>query len=63
MKNKFMIFGLLVVSFATQVFAQNGSTDRPLARRPEVAAAIAVLDAWVSATVASREQRGLSLGI
>ena len=63
MKNKFSILGLLVVSFATDVFAQNGSTDRPLARRPEMAAAIAVLDAWVTATVASREQPGLSLGI
>ena len=45
------------------MFAQNGSTNQPLARRPEVAAAIAVLDAWVAATVASREQPGLSLGI
>jgi len=64
MKNTFVILGLVVVSYGTPMFAQNGSAEpRPLARRPEVAAAIAVLDAWVTATVASREQPGLSLGI
>jgi len=35
----------------------------PLAERPELAAALAVLDAWVEATVAQREQPGLSMGI
>jgi CubicO group peptidase (beta-lactamase class C family) len=63
MKNTFIILGLLVASCGAPVFAQNGSTNQALARRPEVAAAIAVLDAWVTATVASREQPGLSLGI
>jgi len=64
MRNTFIILGLVVVSYGTPMFAQNGSAEaRPLARRPEVAAAIAVLDAWVTATVASREQPGLSLGI
>ena len=63
MKNMFSILGLLAVSCA-QMFAQNGSAEsRHLARKPEVAAAIAVLDAWVTATVASREQPGLSLAI
>ncbi len=34
-----------------------------IARHPEVTAAIKVLDAWVEATVADREQPGLSIGI
>lgn len=34
-----------------------------LARKPEVAAALQVLDAWIQATVAEREQPGLSIGI
>ena len=63
MKNSFSILALLAVSCA-QMLAQNGSAEsRLLARAPEVAAAIAVLDAWVTATVASREQPGLSLAI
>ena len=41
MKNTFII-GWLVTSCGAPVFAQNGSTNQPLARRPEVAAAIAV---------------------
>ena len=35
----------------------------PLAQKPEVAAAIQVLDAWIQAMVASREEPGLSIGI
>lgn len=34
-----------------------------LAQKPEVAAALTVLDAWITATVAQREQPGLSIGI
>jgi CubicO group peptidase (beta-lactamase class C family) len=34
-----------------------------LARKPEVAAALTVLDAWIAANVAQREQPGLSVGI
>jgi len=64
MKNMFIIFALLVASSAKVAIGQNGSGEsRPLARRPEVAAAIAVLDAWVASTATSREQPGLSLGI
>jgi CubicO group peptidase (beta-lactamase class C family) len=60
----YIIVGLLVGLSGVSVFAENGSTGpRLLARKPEVAAAIAVLDAWVTATVASREQPGLSLGV
>jgi len=46
MKNMFIIFALLVASSARVAIGQNGSGEsRPLARSPEVAAAIAVLDA------------------
>jgi D-alanyl-D-alanine carboxypeptidase len=34
-----------------------------LARQPEVAAALTVLDSWIAATVAQQEQPGLSVGI
>jgi CubicO group peptidase (beta-lactamase class C family) len=40
-----------------------GAERHPLARKPEAAAALAVLDAWIAATVAQREQPGLSIGI
>ncbi len=36
---------------------------QPLRAKPEVAAALQVLDAWVAANVASREQPGLSIGV
>ncbi len=35
----------------------------PLARDPGVAAALTVLDAWIAATLAQREQPGLAIGI
>jgi D-alanyl-D-alanine carboxypeptidase len=64
MKKSLVSFILLAALFGVTAFAQNSSRDsRPLAHRPDVAAAISVLDAWVAATVASREQPGLSLGI
>lgn len=37
--------------------------EHALAQHPEVAAALKVLDAWIAATVADREQPGLSIGI
>src|SRR4029453_3682392 len=43
--------------------AQPAADRHPLARKPEVAASLAVLDAWIAATVAQREQPGLSIGI
>lgn len=63
MKKTVMIFGLLLAAFGSAAAGQNTSPLQPLARRSEVAAAIAVLDAWVAASVASREQPGLSMGI
>lgn len=38
-------------------------TARALAEQPEVSAALQVLDAWIAATVATREQPGVSIGI
>jgi D-alanyl-D-alanine carboxypeptidase len=44
--------------------AQTIGPDRhSWARKPEIAAALTVLDAWIAATVAQREQPGLSIGI
>jgi len=44
--------------------AQTTAPDRhSLAQKPEVAAALTVLDAWIAASVAQREQPGLSIGI
>lgn len=64
MKKILITFGLLVASSGSTALGQNASPNlQPMAQRPEVAAAIAVLDAWVAATVASREQPGLSLGV
>lgn len=44
-----------------------GKADEPagrgLAQRPEVSAALQVLDSWVVATAATREQPGLSIGV
>lgn len=38
-------------------------TGKAVAQHPDVAAALQVLDAWITATVASREQPGLSIGV
>src|SRR5256886_4823939 len=59
--------GLAVVAILTWTgpsAAQTAAADRsPLARKPEVAAALTVLDSWIAATVAQREQPGLSIGV
>src|SRR5688572_4135844 len=46
--------------FAAQTPAAGG---HPIARNPQVAAAFAVLDAWIAATVAQREQPSISIGV
>ncbi len=51
--------GVLVLVLGVTV----GASAHPLEQDPEVAAALTVLDAWISATVAEREQPGLSIGI
>jgi CubicO group peptidase (beta-lactamase class C family) len=43
--------------------APSGAPPSKLAEQPDVAAAIAVLDAWVDATRAAKEEPGLSLAI
>ena len=65
-----MRLGRLGIAFAStlplasSVAAQTTAAERhALARQPEVAAALTVLDAWIAATVAQREQPGLSIGI
>ena len=59
--------GLAVVAVLTWTApsaAQTAAADRsPLAQKPEVAAALTVLDSWIAATVAQREQPGLSIGV
>src|SRR5438034_3355369 len=59
--------GLAVVAVLTWTApsaAQTAAADRsPLAQKPEVAAALTVLDSWIAAPVAQREQPGLSIGV
>src|SRR5436305_14936918 len=59
--------GLAVVTTLTwtsPAATQTAAADRSaLARKPEVAAALTVLDSWIAATVAQREQPGLSIGV
>jgi D-alanyl-D-alanine carboxypeptidase len=43
--------------------AQAAVDRTDLARHPQVSAALTVLDSWIAATVAQREQPGLSIGI
>jgi D-alanyl-D-alanine carboxypeptidase len=56
-----LVFTILL-AFADLAIGRPADT-RPLAERPEVAAALQVLDAWIQTTVAEREQPGLSIGI
>ena len=43
--------------------AQRARNQTPLMQRPDVEAAVAVLDAWITSTVTQRELPGLSIGI
>jgi len=52
---------LLALAAATSLLHAADST--PLAQKPEVAAALQVLDAWIDWTARDREQPGLSIGI
>ena len=53
----------LLWSFGIAVQLAAGSDARAVASHPEVETAIRVLDAWVAARVADREQPGLSIGV
>jgi D-alanyl-D-alanine carboxypeptidase len=55
-----LVVPLVAVLSAQPVAAQSG---RALAQKPEVAAAIQVLDAWIQSTLTSREEPGLSIAI
>jgi CubicO group peptidase (beta-lactamase class C family) len=56
--------GLLAILLAEGLaVAASDASGRALAQNPEVSAALKVLDAWITATIASREQPGLSIGI
>ena len=55
---------LALLSFNASALASTAAAaDQDLARNPEVAAAVAVLDAWIDRTTRDREQPGLSVGI
>jgi CubicO group peptidase (beta-lactamase class C family) len=55
---------VLALVFALVGVVGSRSADaEPLAKQPEVAAALHVLDAWVAAAVASREVPGLAIAI
>jgi D-alanyl-D-alanine carboxypeptidase len=51
------------IAFALALSVTCAAETTPLARNPPVAGAIQVLDAWLQATVASREEPSLSIGI
>src|SRR5947208_17099406 len=53
-----------ILTWASPSAAQTAAADRaPRARKPEVAAALTVLDSWIAAAVAQREQPGLSIRV
>ena len=59
-----LAFAATVVLACLCAAAQTPPAERPpLARNPGVAAALTVLDSWIDATVAQREQPGLSIGV
>lgn len=63
---RFLWVVTLVISIviSSRLAVQAHSNDEgQLAEHPGVAAALKVLDAWIQATVAEREQPGLSIGI
>ncbi len=62
--NRLGLAVVTILAWTAPSAAQTAAADRsPLARKPEVAAALTVLDSWIAATVAQREQPGLSIGV
>src|SRR5947209_5619785 len=53
----------ILVSLALLSGTSEAQTATPLAQKPEVAGALQVLDKWIQATLTSREDPGLSIGI
>lgn len=58
-----MLVGLVTACCVSPGAAQTRTEAGALTRQPAVDAAMRVLDAWITATVAEREQPGLSIGI
>ena len=56
------LLAVLLAAGLGRVTASDAS-GRAVAQNPEVSAALKVLDTWIAATIASREQPGLSIGI
>lgn len=63
MHRLFLILAMVVLLTAAGSPAADTSVSRGLAKQPEVAAAIKVFDAWATATAATREQPGVSIGL
>jgi len=59
---RFLFSTVIVVASISPASAEE-TNAKALAQKPEVSAALKILDAWIAATVASREQPGLSVGI
>ena len=53
----------VALATASPAVGQGSGVTHPLTQKPEVDAALTVLDVWIAATVAQREQPGLSIGI
>ncbi len=60
---RFGIAAAAAVVLVAPCLAQTTAALHPLARKAEVADALEVLDAWITATAAQREQPGVSVGI
>jgi D-alanyl-D-alanine carboxypeptidase len=60
---RFVVTVAAILAWTAPCPAQPAADRHALARQPEVAAALTVLDAWIEATVTQREQPGLSVGI
>lgn len=56
-------FGFVMTAVLLAASLCPGQARHPLADKPEVAAALSVLDSWIAATAAEQEQPGLSVGI
>jgi len=63
MIRRFVVAIATILAWTSPCPAQPAADQHSLVRRPEVAAALKVFDAWIEATVKQREQPGLSVGI
>jgi len=63
MRTTFLAVLLVFITTTRGVAGEAPFAKKPLLQDPEVAAAFQVLDSWIKATVANREQPGLSIGV